>query len=77
MSDKNLFTHIKENWIVYAFILQLVANYALNNADHLQFKKDISELQTYRQSESILLTDIQSRLVGIETSIKYIERAIK
>lgn len=76
-SNKNIIGHLKDNWIVYAFIAQLIATFVINNADHLEFRKDIVELQNYRSAETIQLSDIQTRLASIETSLKYIERAIK
>ena len=76
MDNKNILTHVKDNWILYAFIAQLIATFVINNADHIQFRKDITELQDYRKNETLQLADIQTRLASIETSIKYIERKL-
>lgn len=77
MENKNILNHLKDNWILYAFIAQLFTTFVLNNADHIEFRKDISELQEYRNQETILLTDIQKDLASIKTSILYIERTLK
>jgi hypothetical protein len=77
MDNRTIISHIKDNWIVYAFIVQLIATFVLNNADHIQFRKDITELQEYQNSEEILLTEIQKDLSSIKTSILYIERTLK
>lgn len=77
MDNRSIITHIKDNWILYAFIAQLITTFVLNNADHLQFRKDIEELQNYRNDESIILVDIKTRLSSIETSLVFIKESLK
>lgn len=76
-NNNNIINHVKNNWVIYAFIVQLITNYAINNVDHIQFKKDILELQEYRNSETILLTEMQKDIASIKTSIIYIEKNLK
>lgn len=76
MESKSL-NFIKTNWIVLAFLAQIIGTwFVLNNTvnDH---EKRISDLENYREQETLVLTDIQSRLASIETSILFIKDRLK
>ena len=77
MNNRNIISHIKDNWIVYAFIVQLISTFIINNADHLLFDKRITKLEDYRESETIVLTDLQTRLSAIETNILWIKERLR
>ena len=69
--------HIKEYWLLYAFIAQLVITVALNGADHENFEKRITKLEKSQNEEQIILTDIQTRLSSIETNLEWIKRNLR
>ena len=77
MENKNIISHIKDNWVIYAFIAQLIATFVINNADHLAFNNRITKLEVYREDETKELLEMQKDIASIKTSILYIERAFK
>lgn len=76
-SNKNMLRHLKEYWVIYAFIAQLIATFVMNQQDHLNFTERIEKLEHYREAETVLLSDIQSRLASIETSLMFIKERVR
>ena len=81
MSSKDAFSFIKEYWIIFAFIFQIIFNYA----GYLSFKdtvttdvvdviKRIEVIETRSINDALKVSEINSRLASIETSLKFIER---
>jgi hypothetical protein len=77
MDNRNIISHIKDNWIIYAFIVQLIATFVINNADHISFNNRINKLEQYREDETKVLLEMQKDLASIKTSILYIEKSLK
>jgi hypothetical protein len=75
--SKNLLETLKDNWMVVAFIVQLIVTYALLNSTVANHEQRIVKLEDYREKESIVLADIQSRLASIETSIMFIKERLR
>lgn len=74
MENKNVINHIKDNWVAYVLIFQIITSFVMNSADHIEFKKDIAELQSYNKDQQITLSEIKSRLASIDTNLEYLKR---
>lgn len=82
--DKHLWEHIKEYWLIYAFIGQLIVSYTLTTQSIESNKISIEanqarivKLEQAQDSEAIVLSDIKSKLASIETSILFIRERVK
>jgi hypothetical protein len=80
----NLIGHLKDNWQIYGAITVVISTIAifgvrLNNIEARQNKSDDihQEINARLEQQQLQYADIQTRLASIETSIKYIERAVK
>ena len=74
MDNRNIMKHIKENWIIYAFVVQLITTFVLNSADHVAFEKRLITLEQKQDTEEVTLTEIKSRLASIDTSLKFLTK---
>ena len=77
MENRNIFNHIKDYWILYAFIVQLVVNFTITGQTLEDHAERIQTLEKKQESEEILLSEIRTKLSSIETSILFIKDAIK
>jgi len=73
----NLFRSLKENWIILGFLVQIVVTWTLFSANITEHDKRLVKLEEYRDAESIVLNDIQTRLASIETSLVFIKERLK
>lgn len=73
----DIFKHLKEYWVIYVFIAQLIIMGAWNSFQHTDYEKRITALEIYQQDNQIILTDIQTRLASIETNIVWLTNRFK
>tara|TARA_R110000868_G_scaffold405125_2_gene684120 strand:+ start:123 stop:353 length:231 start_codon:yes stop_codon:yes gene_type:complete len=75
--NKSLLTLLKDNWIIIVVIGQfLFTVYTLQNGftDH---ENRISELELTKVTNALNISEINSRLASIETSLVFIKEALK
>lgn len=75
---------LKEYWIIFAFATQIVFNYAGYVAfkdsitkDFTQVVTRVEKLEARSVSDALIVSEINSRLASMETSLRYIERLLK
>lgn len=77
MNNKNFITLIKENWIILAFIAQLITSYALTGENMKNLDVRVTALENKQEKEEVVLLQIQTDVASIKTSIKYIEQSLR
>lgn len=67
----------KEYWVILVVIGQFIFTIFTLQTGYKDHEKRIATLEQYREKEVIVLTDIQSRLASIETSILFIKDRLR
>jgi hypothetical protein len=75
--NKSFLTLLKENWVVMAFIVQLVMTWGFLNSSVIDHEERIDRLETSKEQNALIVAEINSRLSSIETSLKFIEKQLK
>ena len=68
---------VKEYWVILLVIGQFIFTVFTLQTGFKDHEKRIATLEQYREKEVVVLTDIQSRLASIETSILFIKERLK
>lgn len=77
MDNKNILSHIKDNWIVYAFAVQLVISYTITNQTLQDHTQRIEALEKKQEAEEVILTEIRVQLSSIQATVLSIKESIK
>jgi galactokinase len=75
--QKPLLTFIKENWILIVVVAQFILNMGYINNALTQHEKRIIVLENTKEQNAIIISEINSRLASIETSLKFIEKTLR
>ena len=76
-TDDSVFGHFLKYQAVYAVILSFVISYTLLGARLTSLEKDTLRAQIQVDSNKIILSDVNSRLASIETSLEFIKVQLK
>jgi septation ring formation regulator EzrA len=74
MDNRNLISHIKDNWFMYLFIGQLIFSYAVFSSRIEENDKRIVQLEEEQHANQVTLSEIKSRLASIDTNLEYLKR---
>ena len=74
MSDKNFIQHLKDYWILYLFVGQMVFSVAVTGSRLNAAENRLDTLESYQRSEQVTLTEIKTRLASIDTNLEYLKR---
>lgn len=75
--NKPFFTFLKENWVIIVVIGQFILNMGYINNALTEHDKRIVILENNKEQNALVVSEINSRLASIETSLKFIERQLK
>ena len=75
--DKGIIQHLKEYWLIYGFVAQLIINYTATSQTLADHNRRLIELEKKQESEELIITEIRTKLASIETSLIYIKDALK
>lgn len=70
-------THLKSNWIIYAFLVQLIINWTITGTrlDSLEIR--VSKIESELTSNELLLIEIQKDIVEVKTSLEFIKQRLQ
>ena len=68
-SDNNLIDHIKSNWLIYAFFVQIIVTWVTFNARLATAETNISELQSSYKEYQVSVLQINAKLSGLEAGV--------
>lgn len=78
------FRFLRDNWIIFAFIGQLIFNYATTQVRITNLREDVErnnsrivKLEEKSVSDALNTAEINSRLASIETSLIFIKEAVR
>ena len=75
--NKSFTSLIKENWILLAFLVQLILTWGFLQNSVTNHEERIKTLESERVSEALSISEINSRLSSIETSLIFIKEALR
>jgi len=75
--NKSFLTLLKENWMIIIVIGNAIMTVTALQGGFRNHEERISKLEVYRDNETVVLSEIQSRLASIETSLIFIKEALK
>lgn len=70
-------THLKSNWIIYAFLVQLIINWTITGTrlDSLEIR--VGKIESELTSNELLLIEIQKDIVEVKTSLEFIKQRLQ
>jgi len=74
MLDSNILQHLKDNWIFYLFVGQMIFSVAITGTRLSQAETRLGNLEIYQEKNQTTLTDIKARLASIDTNLEYLKR---
>jgi len=84
MNNQHLIKHVKEYWIIYAFLVQLIISYTVINQSIKDNTRDIeavaNRVERIEQNEdksALIIAEINSRLSSIDTAILFIKEKVR
>ena len=84
MEDQHLLKHIKDYWIIYAFLVQLVISYTVINQSIKYNARDIQtvsfrveRIEENEDGNALIIAQINSRLASIDTAILFIKEKVR
>ena len=84
MKDQHLLKHIKDYWIIYAFLVQLVISYTVINQSITDNTRDIQSvvfrverIEENEDGNALIIAQINSRLASIDTAILFIKEKVR
>ncbi len=74
MSDKTILQHLKDNWIIYLFVGNIIYSTAITGSRLSAAENRIDTLEAYQRQEQVTLTEIKTRLASIDTNLEYLKK---
>ena len=74
MSDKTILQHLKDNWIIYLFVGNIIYSTAITGSRLNAVETRTDMLEAYQRQEQVTLTEIKTRLASIDTNIEYLRK---
>jgi hypothetical protein len=75
--NKSFLTLLKENWIFIVVIGQFILTIGLLQTTVKDHEERIGQLERERVTEALSISEINSRLASIETSLIFIKEALR
>lgn len=74
MSDKNFLQHLKDYWILYLFVGQMIFSVAITGSRLKAVEGRTDMLEAYQRQEQVTLTEIKMRLASIDTNLEFLKQ---
>lgn len=74
---ENFTTHLKSNWIIYAFLVQLIINWTITGTRLDLLETRVSKIESELTSNELLLIEIQKDIVEVKTSLEFIKQRLQ
>ena len=74
MQDKSIIQHLKDNWILYLFVGNMIYSTAITGSRLATAENRIDTLEAYQRQEQVTLTEIKTRLASIDTNLEFLKK---
>ncbi len=75
-SEKNILDHLKSNWILYAFIVQVIMAFSSYSFRITSVEAQVVDLKQDAQKDNVTLSEINAKLASLQTSVDFIRAQV-
>ena len=75
--DQNIIAHFMKFKTIYLFIVYIIVSWTIVGSDIATLKTDSAKHEIKIDANNLVAQDIQTRLVGIETTLEFIKERVE